>query len=588
MDEDEITIEERDLSIKAGEKQSMVFASKVKAVNSEKGTVDVIMSDASIDRYREVIDPRAWKKGLANYKKHPVLLSSHNYHGLTNQIGKAETIKVNKDGQLEARMKYFVGKGNPEADWGFFLAEEGVAAYSVGFIPKGYVYNSEGDFEDLAKELGYSKKEAAQIRVIFTEVELLENSHVLVPANPAGLLKGMESEEVKNDTLLKSLYSEALDKIDSFKDFFATEGALSISKSFGEGHRDVETAGRVKRVKKEDKDKGAAEILAAIKALDKGEGKELTKEELLEETLVAKKEADLAELIVSLKELEGKDDTSEEVAAFWATAIEKGFTQAEVFTAVEKALESGGPASPDIEAKEAAGAGELVETDMTTADVEVKIEGEEKDLEEEESEPREPVHGTDDESLTKTTVDGELPTSWKETSSAMGALLGTTGDSDSDRKVEYDNLAKHYAELSKEVPAFKSYSSPEEILAEVKDPDTAVVIMKSLFGVTEEEDSPEVIAIKDATDSAVEKINAVVKSAIAEFSSLTLESTKTAAKVEAFGNELEAVKSLLTDLEENKIEVKEVEAVTKESMRDLLTGIKAATSKIGVKEMPSD
>ena len=68
MDEDELNIKERDLSIKAGEKQSMVFASKVKAVNSEKGTVDVIMSDASIDRYNEVIDPRAWKKGLAKIK----------------------------------------------------------------------------------------------------------------------------------------------------------------------------------------------------------------------------------------------------------------------------------------------------------------------------------------------------------------------------------------------------------------------------------------------------------------------------------------------------------------------------------------
>ncbi len=498
MEEDELTIEQRDLSIKAGEKQSMVFASKIKAVNFEKGTVDVIMSDASIDRYREVIDPRAWKKGLANYKKHPVLLSSHNYHGLTNQIGKAETIKVNKEGQLEARMKYFIGKGNDEADWGFFLAEEGVAAYSVGFIPKKYVWSGDGDFDDLAKELGYSAKEAAGIRVIFTEVELLENSQVLVPANPAGLLKGMESEEVQNDTLLKSLYTEALDKIDSFKDFFETEGAATISKNFGEWPDEKEPTARVKRVKKEDTGAvvGITDVLAAIKTLGntKKEDKELIGDILLavkdlgtnkdtkeDEPEVDKtnvgatekdvedepseeatqKEADLAELLVSLKDLEGKDGDSREVAAFWVTTAEKGFTADEVFAAVDLALESGGPASPEV-----------------------------KDAEELEAE--------------------------------------------------------------------------------------------------EEELSPEVEAIKDATDSAVEKINAALKTAIEQFSSLTIESTKTTAKLEEFENELSVVKDLLTDLEENKIEVKDVEAVTKESMKELLSGIKDATAKIETREVSSE
>ena len=64
-------------------------------------------------------------------------------------------------------------------------------------------------------------------------------------------------------------------------------------------------------------------------------------------------------------------------------------------------------------------------------------------------------------------------------------------------------------------------------------------------------------------------------------------STKTAERVDAFENDLKAVKSLLTDLEENKIDVGEAAEVTKESMRDLLSGIKDATSKIGAKEVPS-
>ena len=568
MDEDELNIEERDLSIKAGEKQSMVFASKVKAINSEKGTVDVIMSDASIDRYREVIDPRAWKKGLANYKKHPVLLSSHNYHGLTNQIGKAETIKVNKDGQLEARMKYFVGKGNPEADWGFFLAEEGVAAYSVGFIPKSYVYNSEGDFEVLAKELGYSKKEAAQIRVIFTEVELLENSHVLVPANPAGLLKGMESEEVQNDALLKSLYSEALDKIDSFKDFFETKGAEAISKSFGELLDYEAPVSRIKRVKKENKLKeGAEEVMAAIKGLD-GTEKELSNEdkELIGAILSAvknlggnpdtpsddatvgedtptqvKKEADLKELSTSLKELEGKNDNSEEVVAFWALAKEKGFSVDEVLTEVEEFADSGDPAAPKV--KDASDA--LLDREEMVAD-------------------ENPIN--DDGSIeiknAKDAAIGEKPLTQEEKIAAIKEILGSDSLEDGEEATEDDSVVEKDLDDSAEEG----------------------VVEKGL----EEEMSPEVEAIKDATDSAVEKINTVVKTAIEQFSSLTLESTKTAEKIEAFGNDLEAVKSMLTDLEENKIEVKEAEEVTKNSMRELLAGIKTATNKIGAKEVPSE
>jgi FtsZ-binding cell division protein ZapB len=504
MNEDELEIKERDLSIKAGEKQSMVFASKVKAVNSEKGTVDVIMSDASIDRYHEVIDPRAWKKGLANYKKHPVLLSSHNYHGLTNQIGKAETIKVNKDGQLEARMKYFIGKGNPEADWGFFLAEEGVAAYSVGFIPKSYVWSGDGDFDDLAAELGYSKKEAAKIHIIFTEVELLENSHVLVPANPAGLLKGMESEEVQGDALLKSLYTEALEKIDSFKDFFETDGAAAISKSFGIGADDkknqIGVAGRIKRVKKEDKVvDGAGEVLAAIKALDKDADEDYA--------LAAKKEVGLKELIASLQELDALEDNSEEIAAFWDMAKEKGFSIDDVLAAVEKALESGGPAAP-------------VEKDASD----------------------------------------DLP---------EGGLIADESPINNDGSIEVKEV-----DDEEEVP--------------VDDPAVGKAVVDTEKGVVEEEMSPEVEAIKDATDSAVEKINAAVKTAIEQFSSLTLESKKTAEKVEAFENDLSAVKTMLTDLEENKIDLKEAEEVTADSMRELLAGIKDATAKISAKEVPSE
>lgn len=157
------------------------FIGEVKSIDEKNFTVTAVMSDESVDRYKEVILVDAWKKGLKDFMQHPVLLSSHDYYsGLLSQIGEWEKVWIDKDTkQLVGRAKYYVNKGNPEADWGFFLATQGIAAYSVGFISKGI----ETDEEKMAELVGTKKKP----RAVFTDVELLETSQVLLPANPAAL-----------------------------------------------------------------------------------------------------------------------------------------------------------------------------------------------------------------------------------------------------------------------------------------------------------------------------------------------------------------------------------------------------------------
>jgi len=144
------------------------FRIDVKSVNEETGEVDMLipMSTASVDRDRESIDPMGWKKSLPAFKKRPVLLSSHDYHDLRKQIGEFTTIRVNADG-LFAKPKYYINEGNEEADWAFKLASKGVAAYSVGFMP---IKWTDGDGEK-------------EPRRTYTEQELLEISHVVVPSN---------------------------------------------------------------------------------------------------------------------------------------------------------------------------------------------------------------------------------------------------------------------------------------------------------------------------------------------------------------------------------------------------------------------
>ncbi len=161
-----------------------VLRSEIKSINEKEFSVDVTMSDETVDRYKEVIKATAWKKGLGNYKEHPILLSSHNYHGLMNQIGEASKIGI-KDNALKATFTYLAGKGNPEADWAWVLASKGVAAYSVGFIKKaGRYVESDEDYKDDDEMKEFQKQ---GVRYVYDEVELLECSHVTVPANPSCL-----------------------------------------------------------------------------------------------------------------------------------------------------------------------------------------------------------------------------------------------------------------------------------------------------------------------------------------------------------------------------------------------------------------
>lgn len=187
------------------------FAGKIRSVNEKDYTVEALVSDESIDRYREVIKVDAWKKGLQHYKKHPVLLSSHKYDDLRKQIGEAVKIRTTDEG-LVAVFKYYVGEGNEEADWAFRLAQKGRAAYSVGFIPL--------KWEDLPED----GKKGEQPRRIYTEVELLEISQVLVPANRNALQRALQEGEPEEAWVAEAIEEDELEDAE-------TKGAIPYKKT---------------------------------------------------------------------------------------------------------------------------------------------------------------------------------------------------------------------------------------------------------------------------------------------------------------------------------------------------------------------
>jgi len=179
------------------------YFAKTIDIDNDDYTVKAIISDESIDRYGDVIKLDAWAKSLDTFMKHPVLVSSHNYGKLIYNIGIIKNLEIDPEKGLVATMKYFVGEGNDEADWGFFLAKNGVAAYSVGFRPKpkGTITNDWDDEDVRAGKKPYR---------IFTDVELLEVSQVIVPANANALQESIKNIE---DFVVKSYSEKVLDFI---------------------------------------------------------------------------------------------------------------------------------------------------------------------------------------------------------------------------------------------------------------------------------------------------------------------------------------------------------------------------------------
>lgn len=184
-----------------------VFNGEIKEV--KENTVTVYVSTPAVDRDKEVILPTAWD--LKNYQAHPVLLSSHKYDKLTNQIGKAVAMGTDEKG-LWMTFEYFTGKGNFEADWGYFLAKQGIASYSVGFIPNKARDGKNG------------------VRKVYEDVELLEVSQVLVPANPEAV-QGNDYEK------------QYLMAIKSFREVNNSEMGLDENSTSYKGYEDAEIKG---------------------------------------------------------------------------------------------------------------------------------------------------------------------------------------------------------------------------------------------------------------------------------------------------------------------------------------------------------
>ncbi|MGA2092747.1 MAG: HK97 family phage prohead protease [Sedimentisphaerales bacterium] len=152
----------------------------VKSIDEANRRIKAIVSDASLDRYDEVILPEAFRETLATYLANPVVISSHQHRidtGHSSVVGKTVSALITEDG-LNVVIEFAETElGN---EFWYLYKNKYQCAFSVGFIP----------LESKTDKIGDKSV------VVFTKVELLEISCVAVPANRNALSK---SKQRKHD-----------------------------------------------------------------------------------------------------------------------------------------------------------------------------------------------------------------------------------------------------------------------------------------------------------------------------------------------------------------------------------------------------
>ena len=200
--------------------------------NLQDHVVRFVASDATPDRWGDIINPKGWD--LKEYRKNPVFLLQHNSRSHPIGISLKEIVKkesttedIHKDlqGQLEMDV-FFHGLTKESIDTLALYKAGMMKAVSVGFVPI-EIRQLQDDKERLELGLGpYGE--------LFERQQLLELSAVTLPANPNAVMVEDKANKIANDAInQEALVEKVLSKlIPMFEDKFATPTEIEqVSKS---------------------------------------------------------------------------------------------------------------------------------------------------------------------------------------------------------------------------------------------------------------------------------------------------------------------------------------------------------------------
>lgn len=150
----------------------------VRQVNEAERTVELVISSGEVDRYGEIVDPKAFDAETVNgFMANPVMLAGHRHIGFNGEptiVG--HWLSIKREGNLTVGVAKLATTPLAQTYWQLIL-DGSLRACSIGFIVR----------EWEMREVG-AGKEKLRVRV-FTKIELVEISLVAVPANREALLK---------------------------------------------------------------------------------------------------------------------------------------------------------------------------------------------------------------------------------------------------------------------------------------------------------------------------------------------------------------------------------------------------------------
>ncbi|HEV2393059.1 MAG TPA: HK97 family phage prohead protease [Verrucomicrobiae bacterium] len=156
--------------------------------NPQNPTLDFTSSDATLDRFGEIITPSGWR--LDSYRRNPVFQNAHQYGDVIFTLGKALITEVRAlaGRQVLFQRIQFATDANPMAKIAHALYAGGfLHGVSVGFIP-----------------IRWEDPTATSPRK-HLEQELVEVSAVAIPANPNALALALKSGALEKSDIQTTL-----------------------------------------------------------------------------------------------------------------------------------------------------------------------------------------------------------------------------------------------------------------------------------------------------------------------------------------------------------------------------------------------
>ena len=193
--------------------------------NSCNSCLDFVASDATLDRFDEIITPSGWR--LDSYQRNPVFQNAHQYGDIIFTLGRALITEVRTVAGRQALFQriQFAVEANPMARIAHNLYKgKFLNAVSVGFIPIRWLDadgaehphraaaaslasprppagSGEGQREDTVTLSTINSQPSTNWRRRYLEQELLEVSAVGIPANPNALALACKSGVVAKSDL---------------------------------------------------------------------------------------------------------------------------------------------------------------------------------------------------------------------------------------------------------------------------------------------------------------------------------------------------------------------------------------------------